>query len=84
LSSSNSQVNYTVTIDLEGGGAQATANFTIPQDLGVTDDNVLAFITHLRAFTWPTGVYSSFTVAKSEQTTVSYSTDMAATPPAFT
>lgn len=84
MSSSNTQVAYTVTIDLEGGGSQASANFQIPGELGVDDDTVLAFIAHLRAYQWPTGVYSSFTVAKSEQTTVSYGTDMTASPPAFT
>lgn len=84
MSSSNTQVTYAVAIDLEGGNAQASANFVIPQDLGVSDDDVLGFIAHMRAFQWPSGVYSAFTVAKSQQTTVQYATDMASSPPAFT
>jgi hypothetical protein len=84
VSTSSTQTTYDVSIDLEREGAQASTHFTIPQELGLSDDDVLAFIKHLRAYKWPTGVYSSFTVAKSAQTTVSYSTDMAADPPAFT
>jgi hypothetical protein len=84
VSSSSTQTNYSVSIDLESGGSQASSNFDIPQALGVTDSDVLAFIAHLRAFTWPSGIYSAFTVNKWSQTSVSYTTDMAADPPAFT
>jgi hypothetical protein len=83
VSSSSTQVSYAVAIDLERGGAQASANFNIPQELDLTDSDVLAWIEYLRAYTWPTGLYSAFTVTKSAQTTVAYTTDLASIPPAF-
>lgn len=84
MSTSSTQTNYSVSIDLEGNNSQASANFDIPQTLGVTDSDVLAFIAHMRAFTWPAGVYSAFTVTKWAQTSTTYATDMAADPPVFT
>lgn len=84
MSSTNVQTGYAIGIDIEGNDGQASANFVIPGELGLPDEVVLAFIKHMRAFAWPAGVYSAFTVTKSEQTTVTYTTQMATDPPSFT
>lgn len=84
MSTSSTQTNYDVSIDLEREGAQASTHFLIPQELGLSDAQVLDFIAYLRAYSWPVGMASQFTVTKWDQTTVTYSTDLAGDPPAFT
>jgi len=81
--SNSTQTNYDVSIDLESEGGQATTHFLIPRELGLSDAQVLDFIKYLRAYRWPTGITSAFTVNKWDQTTVAYITDLASDPPAF-
>jgi len=84
VSSTSGQTNYDLYIDLERDESQATTSLTIPGGLGLSDTQVLDFVQYLRAYSWPAGMASRFSVTKWDQTTITYTTDMAADPPAFT
>lgn len=86
MSSSSNQTRYDFNLNITQNetGAQSDGVFTLWAESGVDDATALALLAAMRGVTMPHGTVAQFTIQKTDIDQINYTTDLAATPPAFT
>ena len=88
MSTEQTSVTYYITVSLNNTASpapdnNASMNFAIPEDAGITDAVALALGEAIQNAGWAPAVECSVNVGKTSAALTSYNGDLATTPPTF-